>query len=175
VTRFLLPLIAVLVFVPVLWLGLQNDPRALPSQYIGKPAPRFSLPLLSDPNRQFSSADLLGQVSVVNIWATWCVGCRAEHAFLLELARDSDIPIYGIDWRDKKEDALRWLEQLGDPYTMTGFDADGRVGIDWGVYGAPETFLIDPLGNVVYRHTGPLSWPIWEAEFVPRIAAIPTT
>jgi cytochrome c biogenesis protein CcmG/thiol:disulfide interchange protein DsbE len=94
---------------------------------------------------------------------------------LIELAASGDMPLYGIDWRDKRRDALRWLQELGNPYTLTGFDEDGRVGIDWGVYGAPETFLIDPNGNVVYRHTGPLSWPIWNQEFVPRIAEMPKT
>ena len=174
-TRYLLPLIAVVVFVPILWLGLQNDPRELPSQYIGKAAPRFSLPVLTDSTKRISAANLQGQVSIVNIWATWCVGCRAEHDFLMALSRRGDVPIYGIDWRDKKQDALNWLQQLGDPYVLTGYDEDGRVGIDWGVYGAPETFLINADGKVVYRYTGPLSWPVWEQEFVPRIAALSTT
>ena len=168
--RFALPLVAVILFIPLLILGLKNDPRALPSQYIGKPAPRFSLPTLKDPSRTISAANLKGDVSVVNIWGTWCVGCAQEHDFLMELAEQDGITIYGINWKDKREDALRWLQQLGDPYVMSGSDLEGRVGIDWGVYGAPESFLVNPEGFVVYRHAGPLDRRIWEAEFAPRIA-----
>lgn len=173
-SRYLLPLVAVIIFVPVLWLGLHNDPRALPSQYIGKAAPRFALPQLKDPSKSISAANLQGQVSIVNIWATWCAGCRVEHQFLVQLSKRGDVPIFGINWRDNREEALRWLEQLDDPYVFSGFDGDGRVGIDWGVYGAPETFLISADGKVVYRHTGPLSWPIWQQDFVPKIAALAT-
>ena len=170
--RYAIPLIGVLILIPILILGLRSDPSALPSQYIGKPAPEFSLPTLEDPARTFSNEDLRGQVSLVNIWATWCGGCRTEHGFLMELARSNTIPIYAIDWRDKRPAALKWLEQLGNPYVMSGFDEDGRVGIDWGVYGAPETFLINADGNVVYRFTGPLSRMAWEQEFEPRIAEL---
>jgi len=170
--RFLLPLVAVVIMIPILILGLQSDPSELPSQYIGKPAPEFSLPTLKDPSKTFSTADLKGQVSLVNIWATWCGGCRTEHGFLLELSRTNTIPIYAIDWRDNRPDALEFMNQLGDPYVVSGFDEDGRVGIDWGAYGAPETFLIDAKGMVVYRFTGPLNRALWEQEFVPRIAEL---
>lgn len=170
--RFLLPLIAVVIMIPILILGLQSDPSELPSQYIGKPAPEFSLPTLKDPSKTFSTADLKGQVSLVNIWATWCGGCRTEHGFLLELSRTNTIPIYAIDWRDNRPDALKFMSQLGDPYVVSGFDEDGRVGIDWGAYGAPETFLIDAEGRVIYRFTGPLNRDLWEQEFVPRIAEL---
>lgn len=167
--RFVLPLIAVIVLIPILVLGLRSDPSALPSQYIGKPAPTFELPTLKNPNVTFGSSDLKGRTSIVNIWATWCAGCRTEHQFLVELDRDSNIPIYGINWRDSRQAALAWLEELGDPYAVSGFDADARVGIDWGAYGAPETFLVDSGGTVIYRFTGPLNWNLWEQEFVPRI------
>lgn len=168
--RYLLPLIAVVLFIPILWLGLQSDPTALPSPYIGKAAPEFDLPTVNDPAARIRTHDLLGQVSIVNIWATWCVGCRAEHAFLVELSEQGSVPIYGINWRDNRPDALNWLRQLGDPYEASAFDTDGRVGIDWGAYGAPETFLVNAAGTVLYRFTGPLNRPLWEQEFVPRIA-----
>ena len=167
--RFLVPLVAAIILIPILVMGLRSDPRKLPSQLIGKPAPEFNLPLLSDPSRYLSTADLKGQVSLVNIWATWCVGCRAEHGFLMELSNTNTIPIFAINWRDNRPDALSFLAQLGNPYVASGFDEDARVGIDWGAYGAPETFLIDREGMVVYRFTGPLNRALWEQEFVPRI------
>lgn len=170
--RFMLPLIAVVVLIPILILGLNTDPSKLPSPYIGKPAPQFELPGLKDPSMTVSTADLKGRTTLVNIWATWCVGCRAEHQYLMQLAEQGTIPIYGINWRDTRVQALNWLAQLGDPYVASGFDADARVGIDWGAYGAPETFLVSPEGIVLYRFAGPLNQAIWEREFLPRIAEI---
>ena len=170
--RFLVPLIAVVIMLPILYMGLQSDPSALPSQYIGKAAPVFDLPTVKDPNQRISSADLVGEVSLVNIWATWCVGCRQEHGFLNELSQRGAIPIHAINWRDNRADAVQWLDKYGDPYIASGFDGDGRVGIDWGAYGAPETYLIDADGTVVYRFTGPLNAALWEQEFVPRIAEL---
>lgn len=167
--RFLLPLGAVVVFIPILILGLNTDPRKLPSPYIGKPAPQFELPGLKDPSITVTTASLEGRMTLVNIWATWCVGCRAEHQYLMQLAQQGTIPIYGINWRDSRKQALSWLEQLGDPYVVSGFDADARVGIDWGAYGAPESFLVNPQGIVLYRFAGPLNQAIWEREFQPRI------
>ena len=120
--RYLLPLIAVIVMIPILVLGLGSDPSKLPSQYIGKSAPNFNLPMLTDPSRTMSTADLRGQVSLVNIWATWCVGCRVEHGFLMDLADSNTIPIYAINWRDNRLDALKFLSQLGNPYAASGFD-----------------------------------------------------
>jgi cytochrome c biogenesis protein CcmG, thiol:disulfide interchange protein DsbE len=170
--KYLLPLIAVIVLIPILILGLRSDPRALPSQYIGKPAPEFDLPTLKDPEKRLGTANLRGEVSLVNIWATWCAGCRAEHGFLMQLHREQVIPIYAINWRDNRPDALDWLAQLGDPYVASGFDEDGRVGIDWGVYGAPETFLVNAEGYVLFRYPGPLNRAIWDHEFAPRIAEL---
>ena len=167
--RFLLPLIAVMIFIPILILGLNTDPRKLPSPYISKPAPQFELPGLKDPSVTVSTASLAGRMTLVNIWATWCVGCRAEHQYLMQLAEQGTIPIYGINWRDSREQALSWLAQLGDPYVVSGFDADARVGIDWGAYGAPESFLVSPQGIVLYRYAGPLDQAIWAREFLPRI------
>ena len=170
--RFLLPLIAVVVLIPILVLGLRSDPSQLPSQYIGKPAPEFDLPTLRDPEKRVSTGDLSGEVSLVNIWATWCAGCRAEHGFLMQLQKDQVIPIYAINWRDNRPDANNWLAQLGDPYVASGFDEDGRVGIDWGVYGAPETFLVNAEGYVLFRYPGPLNPVVWDREFAPRIAEL---
>jgi len=171
-SRYVLPLVAVVALVAFLMIGLQRgDPRALPSPYIGKAAPQFELPTLNDPEATIASQDLAGDFALVNVWATWCVGCRTEHPFLMQLAREDSIPIYGINWRDTRPEALRWLQQLGDPYVASGFDADGVVGIDWGVYGAPESFLVSADGVVLYKQLGPLSWEIWERDIVPLIAS----
>ncbi|MGI9248973.1 MAG: DsbE family thiol:disulfide interchange protein [Woeseiaceae bacterium] len=170
--RYILPLVAVIVLIAFLVIGLtRGDPRALPSPYIGKPAPQFDLPKLKDPEATVGSKDLAGQVVLVNVWATWCVQCRVEHQFLLDLEAEGDIPIYGINWRDTRNEALRWLQQLGDPYVASGFDVDGVVGIDWGVYGAPESFLVSADGVVLFKQLGPLSKEIWERDFTPLIAS----
>tara|TARA_B100001059_G_C17704679_1_gene512084 strand:+ start:73 stop:597 length:525 start_codon:yes stop_codon:yes gene_type:complete len=170
--KFLLPLFAVVAMIPILIIGLNNDPSKLPSQFIGKPAPKFNLPMLSDRSRSISNIDLKGEISLLNIWATWCAGCRVEHSFLMELSKNKIIPIFAINWRDNHSEALRFLEELGDPYIASGFDEDGRAGIDWGVYGAPETFLINEDGIVIYRYTGPLNRESWEKEFAPLIAKL---
>jgi cytochrome c biogenesis protein CcmG/thiol:disulfide interchange protein DsbE len=168
--RFVWPLVAVVVLIAFLVMGLlHGDPRALPSPFIGKPAPRFELPTLKNPDATIGSENMDGDFALVNVWATWCVMCRAEHPFLMQLAATKAIPIYGINWRDSRPEAIRWLDQLGDPYIASAFDADGRVGIDWGVYGAPETFLVDPEGTVIYKHLGPLDAEIWQREFVARM------
>jgi cytochrome c biogenesis protein CcmG/thiol:disulfide interchange protein DsbE len=137
-------------------------------------APEFAIPSLQDPNVLVGSANYANRVALVNIWATWCPGCRQEHGFLLELAQEGTIPIFGLNWRDNRDEALRWLQTLGNPYMATGFDADGRVGIDWGAYGAPETFLIDANGIVIHKHIAPLTREIWERDFVPLIGTIET-
>ncbi len=171
-SRYVLPLVGVALLIVFLVLGLtRGDPRALPSPFIGKPAPQFELPVLGDPARTVSTEDMNGRFALVNVWATWCAGCRAEHDFLMQLARENTVPIYGINWRDTEPEALRWIADLGDPYVASGFDADGRVGIDWGVYGAPETFLVSADGIVLHKHLGPLDRGIWERDFVPLINA----
>ena len=167
--RFLVPIGVFLVLAVVLAIGLTKDPRELPSPYIGKPAPEFELPSLTQPGKTVGSADYAGQVALLNVWATWCPGCRQEHDFLLQLAAEGPVPIYGLNWRDNGPDALRWLDTLGDPYVDSAFDVDGRVGIDWGVYGAPETFLIDQDGRVVHKHIAPLTQEIWDRDFMPII------
>jgi len=169
--RFVWPLVAVVALLVFLVMGLRHgDPRALPSPFIGKAAPQFELPTLKNPEVSIGTQTLAGDHALVNVWATWCVMCRVEHPFLLELAANKAIPIYGINWRDSRPEAIRWLNDLGDPYLASAYDEDGRVGIDWGVYGAPETFLVDPEGTVIYKHLGPLDREIWEREFAPRIA-----
>ncbi len=169
-SRYVLPLVAVITLILFLVVGLtRGDPRALPSPFIGKPAPEFDLPMLKDPEQTVGSSDMAGGVALVNVWATWCAGCRQEHPFLLELEKAGAIPIYGINWRDTRPEAVRWIQQLGDPYVASGFDGTGRVGIDWGVYGAPETFLVSTDGVVLHKHLGPLNRAAWEKDFLPLI------
>ncbi len=172
--RYLVPLIIFSILIFALWIGLDPDRNLsdLPSPLIDKPAPEFDLPSLTDETQRVSSASLGNKMALVNIWATWCVGCRQEHGFLNELAESGQIPIYGINWRDQRPAALEWLRQLGDPYAASGYDEDGRVGIDWGVYGAPETFLIAADGTVLFKQLGPLDWALWERNFIPLIEAM---
>jgi len=168
-TRFLIPIVLFGILVVVFSIGLNLDPSFVPSPLIGKPVPSFSLARLNYPDQLVSDADLRGQVSLLNVWATWCVGCRQEHETLNQIAGLGDVPIYGLNWKDDAEQASAWLTQLGDPYVATAFDEDGKVAIDWGVYGAPETFLVDADGIILYRHISPLTMEIWRSEFVPRI------
>ncbi|MDH4046525.1 MAG: DsbE family thiol:disulfide interchange protein [Gammaproteobacteria bacterium] len=167
--RYIAPIVVFVILLGVFMIGLNKDPTILPSPFIGRAAPAFDLPTLENASKRVSNADLSGQVVLVNVWATWCVGCRQEHEFLLQLARDKVIPIYGLNWRDRREDALQWLRQLGNPYVVSGYDGDGKAGIDWGVYGAPETFLIAKDGTVLYKYLGPLNSQVWQQEFEPRI------
>jgi cytochrome c biogenesis protein CcmG/thiol:disulfide interchange protein DsbE len=169
--RFVAPVLIFLLMLVVFWQGLGRDPSVVPSPLIGKPAPAFNMPRLGQSELQLSNADLKGEVALLNVWATWCSGCRQEHDTLLRIAAMNDVPIYGLNWKDDSALALNWLDQLGNPYRATGVDADGRVAIDWGVYGAPETFLIDAQGTVLHKHIAPLTLEIWQRDFVPRIAA----
>ena len=170
-SRFLIPLVIFALLIAVFVVGLGRDPSQLPSPQLEKPAPQFDLPSLLDPEQRVTTQDFNGEVALVNVWATWCVGCRQEHNFLLQLAKADVLPIYGLNWRDNGPEARRWIQQLGDPYVATAYDEDGRVGIDWGVYGAPETFLIAADGTVLYKQLGPLSWGLWEENFVPLLEA----
>jgi cytochrome c biogenesis protein CcmG/thiol:disulfide interchange protein DsbE len=167
--RFLLPAAAFVVLLGFLYVGLSLNPSVIPSPYIGKPAPAMSLPTLHDPARTLSSSEFAGKPWLLNVWATWCVACREEHATLLEIARTKAVPIYGLDWKDDRESALAWLAQLGNPYDAVAFDAEGRVAIDWGVYGAPETFLVDASGVVICKQIGPLDMETWRRKFLPLI------
>jgi cytochrome c biogenesis protein CcmG/thiol:disulfide interchange protein DsbE len=170
-SRFLIPVVAFGLLVVLFWVGLDRDPSFVPSPLIGKEIPEFNLPRLNYPNQVVTDTDLRGQVSLLNVWATWCVGCRQEHETLNRIAALGDVPIYGLNWKDDADLAAEWLAGLGNPYVATAFDGEGRVAIDWGVYGAPETFLIDADGTVLYRHISPLTMQVWESEFQPRIAA----
>lgn len=168
-TRFLLPIVALALLVALLVVGLNRDPGYVPSPLIGRQAPAFSLPRLDDPARTLSNQNLAGDVALLNVWATWCSGCRQEHPYLVELARTSGVRIFGLNWKDDPGLARQWLATLGDPYVATGVDQDGRAAIDWGVYGAPETFLVDAQGKVLYKHIAPLNAAVWQQEFLPRI------
>ncbi len=155
---FLIPLLTFAILVFFLARGLSKDPSYVPSPLVGKPAPTFDLPQLHDAKAQFSPEDLKGRVWLLNVWASWCVSCRAEHPVLIDFARvNPDVPLIGLDYKDKRPDALAWLKQHGDPYVLSVFDADGRVGIDYGVYGVPETYVIDQAGVIRYKHVGPLT------------------
>jgi cytochrome c biogenesis protein CcmG/thiol:disulfide interchange protein DsbE len=167
--RYAIPVVLFAVIAVFFFRGLSLNPTYVPSPLIGKPLPAFSLPSLEDPSRTVGSEDLKGRVSLLNVWGTWCVECRHEHAFLLELARSSGVPIYGLNLRDDRASALDWLATLGDPYVDSAFDADGGVAVDWGVYGAPETFLIGRDGTVLHKHISVLTPLAWQRDFLPLI------
>lgn len=171
-TRYLLPLGIFVALVLLLGVGLGLNPRLVPSPLVGKPVPEFTLPQLKDPGSTLSHRDLTGKVSLLNAWATWCVECRREHPILVDVARQGRIPIYGLNYKDQRPDAIEWLRRLGDPYVASAYDPDGRVGIDFGVYGLPETFLVDSDGRIVHKHIGPIDQRIWDTEFAPVIARL---
>jgi cytochrome c biogenesis protein CcmG/thiol:disulfide interchange protein DsbE len=168
--RYAIPLILLAVLVAFFQRGLFLDPTSVESPLICQTAPEFSLPDLENPSRQVSQQDLGGRMTLLNVWATWCVECRHEHEFLIELAR-SGVPIYGLNWKDERDKALAWLDQLGDPYVASAFDDVGDVAIDYGVYGAPETFLVGPDLTILAKHLGPMTPAIWEDKFMPVLAA----
>ena len=169
--RFLLPALAFAGLVVFFIIGLQKDPGRIESPLIGKPAPAFALESLGDAAWKVGSADFVGRPWLLNVWATWCGGCREEHETLMAIAAENRLPMMGLNWRDDRALALRWLTQLGNPYVSVAFDPDGRVAIDWGVYGAPETFLIGADGNVLHKHIGPLTPEAWQQDFVPLLPA----
>lgn len=148
--------------------GLGNDPRLLPSALIDRPLPEFSLPDLQAPRRTMTGADLKGEIALLNVWATWCPSCYDEHDQLLALAANG-VPIFGLNYKDERQAALDWLNRLGNPYRRIVEDADGQLGLDLGVYGAPETYLLDASGVVRYRHVGVVTEAVWNEDFLPRI------
>lgn len=166
---FLLPLVLFLGIAAYFAIGLTKDPKILPSALIDKPAPEFALEPLKTDKPGLAKGDLGGEVSLINVFASWCVPCRAEHPVLMRLAEEKTVPIYGINYKDRKKDALAWLDELGDPYQRIGYDLSGRAGIDWGVYGVPETYIIDREGRVRYRHVGPLFPETLEETILPLI------
>jgi len=169
VKRFLIPLGIFIVLLLFLAVGLRHDPRLVPSPLIDKPAPAFTLPRLDDPQQRVSEKDLLGKVWLLNVWASWCVSCREEHPVLVEFAKKNIVPIYGLNYKDERKDALAWLGQFGNPYTLSIMDADGRIGIDYGVYGVPETYVIDKQGVIRYKQIGPVTPEVLDAKIIPLV------
>lgn len=167
--RFLIPLALFIVLVGFLAVGLRLNPREVPSPLINKPAPAFTLPELTDPQRMFSEKDMLGKVWLLNVWASWCVSCREEHPVLVAFSKRKIVPVYGLNYKDDRKDALAWLARLGDPYTMSIMDRDGRIGIDYGVYGVPETYVIDKQGVIRYKQIGPVTPEVLEAKILPLV------
>ena len=167
--RFILPLMAFLVMVIFLGIGLKLDPHEVPSPLINKPAPAFTLPQLHEPQKTFSPADMKGKVWLLNVWASWCVSCRQEHVYLTEFARDSSMNLMGLNYKDEPVAAMQWLERLGNPYKISISDIDGMAGLDWGVYGVPETFIIDKKGIVRHKQTGPVDPTILQTIIMPLI------
>jgi cytochrome c biogenesis protein CcmG/thiol:disulfide interchange protein DsbE len=167
--RYLLPLAIFFGLVGFLWKGLSLNPREIPSALLNKPAPAFVLPQLHDAGKQLSAADMKGKVWLMNVWGSWCVSCRYEHPLLNALAKQSVVPIIGLNWKDKPEDAKAWLAKFGDPYQVSVSDLEGRVAIDYGVYGAPETFIIDKAGMIRLKHTGPITEELVRDKLVPLI------
>jgi cytochrome c biogenesis protein CcmG, thiol:disulfide interchange protein DsbE len=167
--KLYIPLVLFVALVGFLAVGLNLDPHEVPSPLINKPAPAFELPLLSDPNKSFSSESMKGQVWVLNVWASWCVSCREEHPVLLEMAQQQALPLIGLDYKDQRADATAMLSREGNPYRLSAFDAKGRVGIDYGVYGVPETYIIDKAGIIRLKHTGPLTPEVLTKTIYPLI------
>jgi cytochrome c biogenesis protein CcmG/thiol:disulfide interchange protein DsbE len=169
---FALPAIAFAGIALSLGLGLRRDPSVLPSALLAKPVPDFSLPPVKGRTLGLSTLDLKGEVSLVNVFASWCTACRFEHPLLLQLSKTGIVPIHAIDYKDKPDDAAKWLDELGDPYTRTGADIDGRVSIDWGVYGVPETYVIDRAGRIAYKQVGPITQQTLDETILPLIARL---
>ena len=167
--RFLIPLGIFLVLVAFLGIGLTLNPRDVPSVLIDKKAPEFTLPDLFDPNKQVTSAAMQGKVWLLNVWGTWCPECWREHAFLNHLAKNENVQIVGIDWRDDTEGAKTFLQQKGNPFVAVGVDPQSQAVMDWGVYGAPETFLIDKKGFIRWKHTGAVTPDLWRTELKPLL------
>ncbi len=167
--RYIIPLAIFLGLGVLFWAGLGNDPRHVPSPLIDKPAPQFSLPVLGNREQTLSRDDLLGKPYLLNVWASWCYACRVEHQVVTRFAQAEIVPVYGLNYKDQWDDAQRWLRQFGDPYAASAFDESGRVSIDFGVYGAPETFLIDAQGVIRFKHIGPLSPEVISQDILPLL------
>ncbi|MET1084483.1 MAG: DsbE family thiol:disulfide interchange protein [Burkholderiales bacterium] len=168
-SRFVIPLVAFAILVGFLFVGLGLNPREVPSPLVDKPAPAIQLAQLHAPEKSFTLADMKGRVWLLNVWASWCVSCRDEHPFLMKLAKENTIPIVGLNYKDKRDDAVKWLAQFGNPYRLSIVDADGRTGINFGVYGVPETFVIDRDGVIRYKQIGPLSAEKWQQTILPLV------
>lgn len=167
--RFLLPLGLFLVLAVFLAIGLNRDPREVPSPLINKPAPVFDLPLLANADQRLRKQDLLGKAWMLNVWASWCGACREEHPVLVQFAHSKQVPIYGLNYKDERADGLAWLREGGNPYVESLYDHDGRTGINFGVYGVPETFIIDAQGIVRLKHIGPITPEVLDQEVLPML------
>ena len=167
--KFVIPLAVFVVLAAFLAVGLTRDPREVPSPFIGKPAPAFRLEQLHDASIAFAPEEMKGKVWMLNVWASWCVSCRVEHPLLVELSRRGTVPIVGLDYKDKRDDGREWLAKFGNPYALSAFDVDGTVGIDYGVYGVPETFVIDRQGVIRYKQIGPLTKEALEEKILPLL------
>jgi len=167
--RFVLPLGVFLALAVLLGVGLKLNPREVPSPLINKPAPHFELPQLHAPEKTFSEKDMLGKVWLLNVWASWCVSCREEHPVLVELAKSGVVPLYGLNYKDKRDEGIAWLKQFRDPYRLSAYDGNGRVGIDYGVYGVPETYVIDKRGIIRYKRIGVLTPDIVKQKILPLV------
>jgi len=163
----LLPLLLFVVLVGFLLVGLRRDPHEVPSPLINKSAPDFQLPQLQQASATFSAKEMRGKVWLLNFWGTWCVACREEHPLLVQYAKTGAVPIYGVDYKDERTAALQWLDEFGNPYTLTAFDVDGRISIDYGVYGAPESYLIDRKGVIRFKQIGPITEDVWQNKILP--------
>jgi len=172
--RYLVPLAIFVVLVVVLAIGLKLDPRYVPSPLIDKPAPEFTLHELADPTRAMTKADLLGRPLLLNVWASWCSACRVEHPLLVELAQAQGVEIVGLNYKDTREEASAWLERHGDPYRRSIFDPEGKLGLDLGVYGVPETFVLDAQGVIRFKQVGPLTQEAWTGDIAPLLAKLRT-
>lgn len=167
--RYLIPLVIFIVLAVFLAIGLTRDPHELKSVLINKPAPAFRVPQLKAADKMISNEDMRGKVWLLNVWASWCVACREEHPYLIEYAKSGVVPIYGLNYKDRREDALATLDELGDPYLVSAVDLDGRVGIDFGVYGAPETYIIDQGGTIRFKYVGPMMPDVWKEKILPVV------
>lgn len=170
--KFLIPLVLFTGLVVFLAIGLNRDPHEVPSPLINKAAPAFEVAQLYEPNKTFSPESMKGQVWVLNVWASWCVACREEHPVLVELAKSQIAPVIGLDYKDKREDALAMLAKQGNPYVLSAFDGNGRVGIDYGVYGVPETYIIDKAGVIRFKHIGPLTINLLNQKIYPMLSEL---
>ena len=169
-----IPLLVFAALAALLFVGVQmtrtRDPNAIPSPFIDRPAPAFSLPTLHEPDRIIGNADLLGTPYLLNVWGSWCPACQVEHPLIERIARSGLVRVVGFNYKDERDDALRWLQHFGDPYDPIVVDRDGRAAIEWGVYGAPETFLVDGNGVIRFKHVGPMTPEVLDREIRPRLA-----
>ena len=170
--RFLVPLGLFVALAALLAAGLGRDPKEVPSPLIGKPAPGFVLTRLDDAASTLGRDDLLGKVWVLNVWASWCVACREEHPLLVDFSRQKRVPLYGLNYKDARADGLQWLARHGNPYVASFFDSDGKVGIDYGVYGVPETFVIDRQGVIRFKHIGPVTPAVLRERIDPLLRSL---